>query len=155
MVIRLFRKHYHGFPKGRIKVSESPDFILNIGRKSKIGIEITQLHPFDINPENLTGGLTDIRKINREILQRAVNKKNNKASMYLGKKLNELWLIIYVDGFSGPESYNFRNKIEKITINSLFTRLFLFDLFNSSVFELNNSLTGLNRESGLAPMVAI
>lgn len=41
----LFIRAYPDFPKGKISQDESPDFIINRGKKRPIGIEITQL-PF-------------------------------------------------------------------------------------------------------------
>jgi hypothetical protein len=44
LIIDYFRSAYTDFPKGKLKASESPDFVLDISPKNKIGIELTRLY---------------------------------------------------------------------------------------------------------------
>ena len=43
IILRSFINHYPDFPKGKVIESESPDFIIQDGPKTKIGIELVQL----------------------------------------------------------------------------------------------------------------
>jgi len=42
VVIHYFREKYKLFPKGKLVKSESPDFVLQVNRKKRIGIELTR-----------------------------------------------------------------------------------------------------------------
>ncbi len=44
LIIDYFRSIYDDFPKGKLKASESPDFLLDFSPKNKIGIELTRLY---------------------------------------------------------------------------------------------------------------
>ena len=45
LLMHFFRECSPDFPKGKIVPSESPDFILKLKSKNRIGIELTRLHP--------------------------------------------------------------------------------------------------------------
>ncbi|WP_347838703.1 hypothetical protein [uncultured Draconibacterium sp.] len=45
LLVNYFRKCYSDFPKGRITASESPDFLVKLKNKQRIGIELTRLNP--------------------------------------------------------------------------------------------------------------
>ncbi len=47
LIIEYFRSAYSDFPKGKLKASESPDFVLDIAPREKIGIELTRLYFHD------------------------------------------------------------------------------------------------------------
>jgi hypothetical protein len=44
LIIDYFRSAYSDFPKGKLKATESPDFVLDIAPREKIGIELTRLY---------------------------------------------------------------------------------------------------------------
>lgn len=44
LIIDYFRSVDKNFPKGKLKTSESPDFLLDTSPKNKIGIELTRLY---------------------------------------------------------------------------------------------------------------
>lgn len=44
LIIDYFRSVYDDFPKGKLKASESPDFLMDTSPKNKIGIELTRLY---------------------------------------------------------------------------------------------------------------
>ena len=50
LIINYFRESYADFPKGLIKPSESPDFILTLKTKHQLGIELTRLNPGHVSP---------------------------------------------------------------------------------------------------------
>ncbi len=45
LLINYFRESFADFPKGIIRPSESPDFILSLKTKNQLGIELTRLNP--------------------------------------------------------------------------------------------------------------
>jgi hypothetical protein len=61
VLINYFRESLGTFPKGQLEPAESPDFILSLKNRHKIGIELTRLNPMNINPKDEFQ-----RKINRE-----------------------------------------------------------------------------------------
>lgn len=44
LIMEHFRTNFTDFPNGKLKASESPDFVLDISPKNKIGIELTRLY---------------------------------------------------------------------------------------------------------------
>lgn len=67
LIIEYFRSVYPDFPKGKLKASESPDFVLDIAPRKKIGIELTRLYFDDFyNSENKVSD-----NIGKEIVKRA------------------------------------------------------------------------------------
>lgn len=45
LLMHYFRQCHKAFPNGKLVPSESPDFILNLKTRSRIGIELTRLYP--------------------------------------------------------------------------------------------------------------
>lgn len=58
LLMQYFRESYTDFPKGLLKPSESPDFILTFKNRNRIGIEMTRLNPGNATPP----GTNEIRK---------------------------------------------------------------------------------------------
>lgn len=50
LIVNYFRESFADFPKGIIKPSESPDFILSLRSKNQLGIELTRLNPGNASP---------------------------------------------------------------------------------------------------------
>lgn len=50
LLIQYFRKSYVDFPKGILKPSESPDFIVQMKNRHDLGIELTRLNPANAEP---------------------------------------------------------------------------------------------------------
>ena len=50
LLMQYFRESYTDFPKGLLKPSESPDFILMFKNRQRIGIELTRLNPGNALP---------------------------------------------------------------------------------------------------------
>jgi hypothetical protein len=49
LLVHYFRACYEDFPKGQLSPSESPDFIIKMKNRHKIGIELTRLNPASKN----------------------------------------------------------------------------------------------------------
>jgi len=45
LIMQYFSSVFEDFPKGKIESSESPDFIINLSTRNKLGIELTRLYP--------------------------------------------------------------------------------------------------------------
>jgi hypothetical protein len=129
IIINLFREHFPDFPKGSLKPSESPDFILGISPRQKIGIELTSLHPYS----------TDTELLSYENITACLDAKNEKLRLYQRKKLNEYWLIISVDDPRSWNRINIHNKLIFWVFKTGFNRVFLFNTINGKVFELNHA----------------
>ncbi len=54
LLINYFRESYNDFPKGILKPSESPDFIVKLRDRQKLGIELTRLDPASKNTPDET-----------------------------------------------------------------------------------------------------
>lgn len=80
LLMDYFRMCYPDFPKGRVVLSESPDFWVRKKNKNVIGIELTRLNPVHANmPDTSQQKLIDSRKeiiLNaREIFERTSDLK--------------------------------------------------------------------------------
>ena len=128
VIINLFRENLPGFPKGLLKPSESPDFILAISPKKKIGIELTSLHPF----------IPDTELLSYENITACLEAKNEKLRLYKKKKLNEYWLIISVNDLHSRNRIHKYNKLIIWVFKTGFNRVFLFYEKNGKVLELNH-----------------
>jgi hypothetical protein len=122
LVMQYFREICHGFPKGKLIHSESPDFILKVNPKKSIGIELTRL---DNNSDSLN-----------EKIEATLQNKSDKIRLYQQKKFSAIWLIIYTEFIEESKSYNIRNKLNKWEFLLEFDKVVLFDLFNKNIFEL-------------------
>lgn len=143
LIMEQFRNEYKEFPKGKLEKSESPDFILKVSPKNAIGIELTKLHgPTVIKykthyPRKINGYTAP--EFNLENLQFTIAAKDEKLAYYQEKKLNQLWLLITADLDESPVNYNLGNKLQNWSLSSGFQRIFLLELKNQKVFELNVS----------------
>ena len=143
LIMEQFRNEYKEFPKGKLEKSESPDFIQKVSPKNAIGIELTKLHgPTVIKykthyPRKINGYTAP--EFNLENLQFTIAAKDEKLAYYQEKKLNQLWLLITADLDESPVNYNLGNKLQNWSFSSGFQRIFLLELKNQKVFELNVS----------------
>lgn len=122
LVIQRFRNNFKEFPKGKLIPSESPDFILRISPKKRIGIELIQLS----HSEDLVAGI-----------HTAMEKKEAKMPLYRTMNLPEIWLLIHADNAFSDLSFNFGNKLNNLSIPSSFNRVFLFDLFTGKIYPVH------------------
>jgi hypothetical protein len=126
-IINRFREHCPDFPKGSLKPSESPDFILGIAPRQKIGIELTTLHQY----------YTGCDLLSYENITACLEVKNEKLLLYRKKKLNEYWLVISVNDHQSWNRINLDNKLIVWDFKTGFNRVFLFNTVKSKVVELN------------------
>jgi hypothetical protein len=141
LIMEQFRNEYAAFPKGKLQKSESPDFILKLNTKTAIGIELTKLHGLTVRKEK-THYPRQIKgyqppEFNRENIEYTINAKNEKIAIYQQKKLNGIWLLITADLDESPVAFNLFNKLDNWVFHSEFQKIFLFELKNRKVFELN------------------
>ena len=62
-LLTYFSQVYPDFPKGKIYNTESPDFVISLGRKRKLGIELTRLtQPKSENQEFTTAQISNLEK---------------------------------------------------------------------------------------------
>lgn len=140
-IMEQFRTAFDEFPKGKLTKSESPDFILKITPKNTIGIELTKLHGSTVRKEK-THYPTKINgyrppEFNRDNIDFTIQAKNEKLTIYQQKRLNQLWLLITADLDESPVSFNLNNKLDNWSFRSGFQRVFIFELKNGKVYELN------------------
>lgn len=141
LIMEQFKSIYPEFPKGKLEKSESPDFILKISAKYAIGIELTKLHGPTINkfkthyPRKISGYRAPA--FNFENLAFTIQAKNEKLAYYQEKRLNQLWLLITADLDESPVKYNLGNKLGSWQFYSEFQKIFLLELKEMKVFELN------------------
>ncbi len=129
VILELFRDLYPDFPKGVLKASESPDFILSLGPRHKIGIELTRL--------NLNQPYSDLFSF--ENISACLSSKDEKLGLYKRKRLQEYWLILYVWDITIKPRYNLHNKLINWCFGTGFNRVFLFYMAEGHLFELNTS----------------
>ncbi len=130
-ILDLFRDLYEDFPKGILNASESPDFILSLGPRNKIGLELTRLHlqvpgsdPFSF--ENISACL---------------QQKEEKLDLYRKKNLQEYWLILAVRDPAFRPGYNLNNKLMVWKFPSAYNRIFIFDVMKGRILELKKTST--------------
>jgi hypothetical protein len=81
--LTCFSKAYAEFPKGKIKDSESPDFIISLSNKRKLGIELTRLT--QPNSENSEFNVSQIDSLEKRICKEAqkIFESGNDIPLYL------------------------------------------------------------------------
>jgi ATP adenylyltransferase/5',5'''-P-1,P-4-tetraphosphate phosphorylase II len=134
LILDLFRKNYPDFPKGKLMKSESPDFILKIAPKKSIGIEITRLHDGN-RPKNNPG--FPVAELTMPNIEGTISNKEDKLILYKQKNISIFWLIITTDYLRVPVSINNLDFISNWKISTGYHKVFLFDLFEKKIFELN------------------
>ncbi len=142
-IIELFRNEYPYFPKGKLRKTESPDFILKENPKTSIGIELTKLHGPSAKKENTNFSAKvygyQPPEFTRENIEHTINAKDEKLPIYKLKKLSQIWLLITADINESPVTFNLTNKLGNWSFFSGFHKVFLFELKTRQVFELNVS----------------
>ena len=138
VILELFRDLWKDFPKGVLNVTESPDFILSLAPRKKIGIELTRLHlhlpvqdPFAY--ENISACL---------------QLKEDKLSLYRKKRLQEYWLILSIRDPTYNPRYNLHNKLNTWKFESGYNRIFVFNVLDGGIFELQKKERRAGRIAG-------
>jgi len=130
IILDRFKKHFPDFPKGRIIKSESPDFMLMKGSRNTIGIELTALPStnYKLSMDDNDGFLSD--------LVHSISKKEQKLEIYLKKEAEAYWLIIFADSIE-LNGFSFNGHFDRWISNNGFDRVFLFDLFEGRIWEMD------------------
>jgi hypothetical protein len=133
LILDLFRKNYPEFPKGKLVKSESPDFIVKLGTKKMIGIEITRLHDGKL-PKNNPG--FPLAPLTYENILASLKIKEEKLILYRKKRIEIFWLIITVDYIEGPKDSRLLIPFSSLQVSSSYDKIFLFDLFEKNIIGL-------------------
>ncbi len=126
VVLELFRDRWKEFPKGKLNVAESPDFILCLSPRNKIGIELTRLHQH----------FPDADPFAYENILACLQGKEEKLRLYRRKRLQEYWLIIAVLDPAYRPGYNLQNKLVARRFISGYNKIFIFNLLDGKIIEL-------------------
>ncbi len=130
--LNYFKQAYPDFPNGKIVAAESPDFIIAVSRKYKVGIEFTRVIQPALKDSEFTA--YQAPPLSKEYLVEKIQSKENKLPLYQKKKLNTLWLILVADTFERSTSFNIHNQIEAWNIESRFDKVFLFEVMGNNVY---------------------
>jgi len=93
LLIQYFRENYIDFPKGKLKPSESPDFIVQMKSKHFLGIELTRLTPtvVDYHDENNLAHISIREEI--VVLSRDLFEQNSDLRLFVKFLFSEIKLI--------------------------------------------------------------
>ena len=127
IILELFRDQYENFPKGKLIPGESPDFILSLGPKKKIGLELTRLHQQSPGEDPLSF----------ENISACLQQKEDKLILYRRKNLQEYWLILTILDPAYKTRYNLYNKLIVWGFYTSYDEIFLFNALSGEVFKLN------------------
>jgi|GEM_PF-6369292 len=106
VILYEFRKIFNEFPSGKLKKYESPDFLLLISPKKRIGIELTEIYD----------------AISEEVIEYTIRKKEEKIKLYQEIIPFQLWLIMHTVQFYDIPNHRTLSNAE----SSSFDRIFLF-----------------------------
>ena len=129
----LFSTLYLQMPTGRVIASESPDFIIRDGRKKRWGVEVTRLTRQEYHDRP---GQLHSPELRKEALMDMIQMKEEKLYLYRRKNLLQIWLLIVVDGFDSPASFNIFNQITNWQIESEFDAVLLLELSRERIYEI-------------------
>jgi hypothetical protein len=69
-------------------------------------------------------------------INNAIQKKDDKMKLYQSKNLQQYWLLITTDQLEAIRNVNIGNQIAHQKFNSLFHKVFLYELMKARVFQL-------------------
>lgn len=72
-----------------------------------------------------------------ESIKTSILKKQEKIYMYQSNVLDNYWLLIVADNIAYSAGFNINNLLERISFESSFEEIFLFDYFNRKIYTLN------------------
>ena len=131
-VLELFRDLYENFPKGVLNPAESPDFILSLGPRKKIGLELTRLHQQSTGEDPFS----------YENIAACIQLKEDKLALYRKKNLQAYWLILAVLDPAYRPRYNLHNKLTVYSFNTSYDEIFLFNTLSGNIITLNRFHNG-------------
>jgi hypothetical protein len=99
----------------------------------KVEVIVDSIHPLSLNLVESYLGKTEVENL----LGKRLESKEKKVSRYSSVSgLDEVWLIIIVNGVSTASSFVIEEAELKNKIASSFDKVYLFDAFSNSVFHL-------------------
>lgn len=134
MVLDKLIRLYPAFPKGKIRVSESPDFIIHTQRKRKTGIELTQL----TRSEEMLFSPGDRfhPAFSLDSIQQLIAFKESKIGLYRKQQLEQIWLVILVEDFDLPPTFNIHNHLDHWKLETSFQAVLILHLSLQKVYEI-------------------
>ncbi len=142
-VLEAFRNKYPRFPKGKIKQVESPDFILQVSRNNKIGIELSRAvlsSRVDATLANIDdNNHKDMLDLLYNQITLIIEKKEQLLWLYKKHRLNSYWLLIYYRDNLSLNNINLNNHIDRWIFSSSFSQVLLFNYDKGNVYPLNKS----------------
>ncbi len=125
-----FKKVFEGFPSGRIIATESPDFIVQVNPKQRIGIEITKYDLYEPDEQLVLSSFVDAER-----MALLIEKKNEKRGLYQKKWLNAYWLLILINTGEHKDILRFSDRFMSHYQNiTRFDRLFVFDYLRRQLY---------------------
>lgn len=131
VVMRYFIEKFPDFPKGKLVQHESPDFICKVNKRKNINIELTEIILPVSKPNDDSEVISQVNL--------AIEKKNEKISLYNVKKPFQNWLIIFCESLTLTKESNLIEDLGKSHTDSWFEKTFVFDLFSGLIIELSES----------------
>jgi hypothetical protein len=125
---------YPAFPKGNIRASESPDFIVQQSRKRRTGIELTRLTRSE--KMMLSHGERFVPAFSLESIQHVITSKESRIGLYRKQRLHQIWLVIVVEDFDLPPTFNIHNHLFHWTLETAFQAVLILHLSLQKVFEI-------------------
>ena len=103
--------------------------MLMTGSRNTIGIELTALpsSSYNLSKENYNDFISD--------MAHSISKKERKLKIYLKKEAEAYWLIIFADSIE-LNGFNFNGHFDKRILSNGFDRVFLFELFEGQVWQI-------------------
>lgn len=84
-----------------------------------------------------TSGVTFLTSsLTRDLFVRHIREKEEKMKLYQKKNLDRYWLILLTDFASRSTSFNLHNKLSLWSFQSIFHKVFLFEIFKPGIYEL-------------------
>ncbi|MDZ7741140.1 MAG: hypothetical protein U5Q03_05155 [Bacteroidota bacterium] len=78
-------------------------------------------------------------ELNREIIEHSLLLKEEKLAHYRSRDFDQYWLVLSTLHFKSSKNFHKANKLDKWKFSSSFNRIFLYELLNNKVYELNHS----------------
>lgn len=125
---------YPAFPKGKIRVSESPDFIVQQSQRRRTGIELTRLTRSE--KMVLSQGERFVPAFSLESIQQVIDSKESRIGLYRKRWLQQIWLVIVVEDFDLPPTFNIRNHMNRWTPETSFDAVLILHLSLQKVYEI-------------------
>ncbi len=83
------------------------------------------------------GLTTVVGHLDREVVERHIECKNDLLKSYQNENLSKFWLLLVINGVEKSSDYSFiHNEITDKEFETNFDRIFIFDFYSAEIFEL-------------------